>query len=86
MRKFNGKTFRVVIAWIFVLGIISSAVWFLNSEINEASMAIGEASVSLALLREKEREFEESSANLKKNSLEIANLNSAFLREETFVF
>src|SRR3989338_10427779 len=85
MRKFNGKTFRVVIAWIFVLGIISSAVWFLNSEINEASMAIGEASVSLALLREKEREFEESSANLKKNSLEIANLNSAFLREETFV-
>ena len=85
MRKLNGKTLWVVIAGIFMLGIISSAVWFLNSEINETSRVISEASISLAMLREKEREFEESSANLKKFSLEIANLNKAFLSEETFV-
>src|SRR3989344_1920327 len=85
MMKFNGKTFWLAAAGILILGIISSAAWFFYFEINKTSKVISDASVSFALLEEKGREFAESSANLEKYSFEIANLDRAFLSEETFV-
>jgi len=81
----NRKTFWLMISGVVFLGGISYAIWFLYSEIDDASKAIADASVNFALLQEKEKEFDESSKNLQKYSAEIDNLDGTFLREETFV-
>lgn len=64
---------------------LSAAGWFLYSKINTESKEISAASAQIALLQEKEREFDESSSNIIKYDAEIKKLKGAFLTESTFV-
>ncbi|MDO8523049.1 MAG: hypothetical protein Q7S12_02045 [bacterium] len=64
---------------------LAAAGWFLYSQINTESRAISDASTKIALLQEKEREFNESSSNIIKYDAEIQKLKGAFLTESTFV-
>ncbi len=59
--------------------------WFLVTKISAESAETAAASAHIALLQEKEREFDESSSNLTKYDAKIQRLNRVFLTESTFV-
>src|SRR3989344_1235504 len=85
MNPVNKKSFAVLLINLLVLFILIFASWFLYINIKNTSKVIFDASSQIALLQEKEREFDESSANLKTFSRQIQDLNNAFLTASTFV-
>lgn len=79
------RSLFILLGNFLLFAALAAAGWFLYSKINTESKAIFEASAKIALLQEKEREFDESSSNIIKYNAEIQKLKGAFLTESTFV-
>ncbi|MDP2668563.1 MAG: hypothetical protein Q8P07_01900 [bacterium] len=81
----SGRSLFIFLGNVLLFLCLAAAGWFLYSKINTESRVIADASAQIALLQEKEREFDESSSNIIKYDAEIQKLKGAFLTESTFV-
>lgn len=79
------KSFYILIAGVIFLLALIFVSWLFYSKIDGESKLMSDASAQIALVQEKEREFDESSANLQKYDAEIQKLRKAFLNESSFV-
>ncbi|OGF62769.1 hypothetical protein A2662_00185 [Candidatus Giovannonibacteria bacterium RIFCSPHIGHO2_01_FULL_45_33] len=81
----SGKSLFIFLGNVLLFLCLTAAGWFLYLKINTESGVIADASAQIALLQEKEREFDESSSNIIKYDAEIQKLKGAFLTEASFV-